>query len=147
MMKKKRRAFTLVELIIVAVLVVILAAAAIPYGAKTLETGKWREARATLQAIYAAEGEFCLHNDRYAELGPPSVPPTLLSERYLKDPNDPDQKSWLYTLIVTPPAFVPPGGDCGTFEVTATRQGTGRNVGETVTIDQEGVLGGTFDPN
>jgi len=142
-MKMKSDAFTLMELILVAVIIVIIAATVAPLGAKTLEVGKWKAARATLQAIHSAEEEFCIHRGTYAALGAPGVANTIVGGRYIDDPNDPDQRDWIYTA--TPAGVVTPG-DCGTFTATAQRR-AGRNASETVTIDKNGDLGGTFDPN
>ena len=128
-MNPVRKGFTLMEALIVVVIISILAGLSIVYGTKPLEAAKAKAARAILQTIYAAEKEYCIHNGIYADL------PILLTESYLDDPNDPDQRDWLYS------ASHAGGGtpnDCGTFTVDASRRGSGHNGGETITIDQDG---------
>ena len=117
------------EVLIVVVIISILAGLSIVYGTKPLEAAKAKAAKAMLQTIYAAEKEYCIHNDTYADLS------ALIAERYLDDPNDPDQRDWSYSTPSVGGASPP--NDCGTFTAEASRQGTGHNFGETITIDQD----------
>ena len=125
-----KEGLTLMELLVVLVIILILAAGAVLYGSRPLEFAHAKAARATLQTIYAAEREFCIHNGRYTDL------PTLLAERYMQDPNDPDQQRWVYDVL-------PLGGEdlntCGNFIAQATRI-AGPNIGEFIAVDQTGTI-------
>ena len=123
------------ELLIVMVIITVLATLAVTYGTKSLEATKAKTARAMLQVIYAAEKEYCIHSGSYTTLGAFVTPGTLLGERYLDNPNDPDQRDWNYTTPA-PGASTGPN-NCGTFLVIATRRGTGHNGGNDIRIDQD----------
>ena len=123
------------EVLIVVTIITVLAALTVVYGTKSLEATKAKTARAMLQVIYAAEKEYCIHGGTYTTLGAFGTSGTLLGERYLDDPNDPDQKDWTYTTPA-PGASTGPN-NCGTFLVIATRQGSGHNGGGTIRIDQD----------
>ena len=132
----KKNAYTLIEVLIVVVIVSILAGLSVIYGTKPLEAAKAKAARAMLQTIYAAEKEYCIHSGSYTTLGTSSTSGTLLGERYIDNPNDPDQRDWNYTTPA-PGASTGPN-DCGTFTVNARRRGSGHNAGQTISIDQDG---------
>lgn len=142
----RKSAFTLIELLMVVVILATLAGLSLLYGARPIESGKARAARAVLQVIYAAEREYCIHhlpNGSYGDLGTRGAPGPLVTNGYMDDPNDPDQRDWDYTTT-----GIVPGGpnDCGTFTAEATRR-TGPNNGEFISIDQDGTFAGDFDPS
>ncbi|MFH1857306.1 MAG: type II secretion system protein [Candidatus Omnitrophota bacterium] len=132
-----KKAFTLAELLIVIVIVTTLIGGGAIIGHQTAEAARGRAARLNLQAIYAAEKEWCNHYGTYTGLA------NLVNNNYITTPNDPDQINWTYTTPIVVGGMPP--NDCGAFTAAATRR-RGSNNGETVTIDEGGVFGGTFTP-
>ena len=92
-----------------------------------------------LQVIYAAEREHCIHHDAFAEVGFRGTPGPLVINEYISDPNDPDQVDWNYTSPVLGPAGV---NTCGPLLIRATRS-AGSNAGESIDIDENGVIDNT----
>jgi len=137
----KETGYTLIELVIVFVIIGVMAGLAVIYGNRPLEVAHGRSARAVLQAIHAAEREFCIHNNVFTDLGDELTPGTLIGDAYLDDP-DFDQQIWDFDATAVPD---PNPNACGTFTATATRV-SGVNVGEDITLDETGQFGGSWDP-
>jgi len=126
-----RRAFTLVELLITVIVIAVLVSIAIPTYIVTMERAKEREARATLEAMRAAELSYASERRTF-------LPLTAGSDDEwqaigLENPNNNANAAWTYE-------FTAPTG-------TATRSAPSPNSGETITLDQDGTVGGDWDPS
>ncbi|MFC1667274.1 type IV pilin protein [Candidatus Omnitrophota bacterium] len=117
-----RKGFTLVEVLIVVIIIGILAAIGIPQFADTIEKAKGSEAKAGLGHIQTGEKVYCVENEFYT---------TNLTDLDITV----SQKYW--SFAVTTPSSV-------TYTATATRSG-GVRAGQTVTMDQTGVISGNWD--
>lgn len=131
-MNMKEYAYTLMEILIVLIIISILAGMAVIYTNRPLEMMKGKAARAVLQAIYAAEREYCIKRGSFADL------PTLINEGYADNPNDPDQRDWTYRIEGVGGESI---NDCGTFTAEAERRTAS---GGTITINQDGDYADNF---
>ncbi|MFH1777082.1 MAG: type IV pilin protein [Candidatus Omnitrophota bacterium] len=128
----RKTAFTLIEVMITIIIVAILATLAVPTYMKMAERAKRREAIATLNTIFAAERVYCTERRTYIDAAAAAEWAAL----NMDDPNANPQSNFGYTIS---------GATTTTFNATATRN-SGTYSGNTVTIDQTGNLGGTFNP-
>jgi len=118
-----RKAFTLTELLIVVLVIGILAAIGIPQLAASLEKARSADAKIGLNQIYRAEivfeGDRRFYTDSVGDLAD-----VALTERY-----------WSFR-IDTPTST--------SFTATATRT-SGSRSGQTITLDNLGILSGNWE--
>jgi len=118
----RSKGFTLVEVLIVVIIIGILAAIGIPQFASSIEKARGGEARAGLGHIQTAEKIYYAENDAYtqnpADLG------LSLTTTY-----------WSFTINT------PSGG----YVATATRGGSGPRRGQTLIMNQDGDISGTWE--
>jgi prepilin-type N-terminal cleavage/methylation domain-containing protein len=117
---------TLLELLAALAIVAILALMATASFARAVERARVREAKGVLQVIFNAERMYRLDTGAYGSLD------NLVNGRYLANPNP--HPDWGFGVAL--------GG--GGFTATATRS-AGGYAGRTVTIDQNGVIGGSHE--
>ena len=125
MRKINRKGFTLIELLIVLIIIGVLAAIGIPTLEKSLEKAKAGEAKIGLTYIYRAEIDYAgirggVYTTDINELGED----VALTRRY-----------WNFS-VDTPTS--------ATFTAIATRS-SGRRSGQTITLDDQGVLSGNWE--
>ena len=116
-----KKGFTLVEVLIVVIIIGILASIGIPQFAASIEKAKGGEARAGLGHIQTGEKIYYAEKEYYT---------TSLSDLDISL----TQRYWSFS-IATPTST--------TFTVTTTRSG-GAYSGQTITMDQNGTLSGTW---
>jgi type IV pilus assembly protein PilE len=129
-----RKGFTLIELIIVVIIIGILATFAVPQYLKTLERAKGSKARHALGLIAQAEKMYRAENDTYVNVADGNFDSTLGS--YIELNEIDSDTEWDYAVS---------GAGASAFLATSTRK-SGSNANETITLDQDGVWGGTFTP-
>jgi prepilin-type N-terminal cleavage/methylation domain-containing protein len=135
-----RRGFTLIELVTVLIVVGILTTLALPMFVKTMETTRAQEAVVALRQIRAAERIYRMQENFYYphhtdHPAPETVIATINHDlRTLLDTRT--NRNWNYSVDAN---------TSDTFTAAATRT-SGRNSGETITIDQGGDMGGTWSP-
>ncbi|MBD3263826.1 MAG: prepilin-type N-terminal cleavage/methylation domain-containing protein [Candidatus Omnitrophica bacterium] len=129
-----KKTFTMVELLVVVIIVAILATFALPQYLKAVEKAKAGKAKHNLSLISQAQKMYWDENDAYVAVASGAHDTTLGTYVELSDvDNDSD---WNY--VSTVPA-------AGQFNITATRA-TGPNSGETIIMDENGVITGSFTP-
>jgi prepilin-type N-terminal cleavage/methylation domain-containing protein len=134
----RKSGFTLVELIIVVIIIGILGVLSLPQYMSSLERARAGKARASMVLIAKAENMraadnngiyiACANNQLIANLG-----------SYVEMDEVEADTAWDYAVAL--------GGGPATFIITATKQAGLPNAGETITLDQFGVWGGTFTPD
>lgn len=130
-----RKGFTLVELIIVVIVVGILATIAIPQYLRATERAKGGKGISALGLIASAEKQRRAELDTYVSCTNATLVNNLGTYVEMDSiANDPD---WDYAVVAV-------GGT--SFTATATRAAGGSNAGETITLTDAGVRGGTFTP-
>ena len=134
-----KKGMSLNELIIVVLIVSVTVGLAIPIFQRTAEKVRGDDALATLRLLRAAEKVYYFDwNQRYVGLTP-AAPGLLVTEGYLQNPNGDSGRAFDYVVVPDN------GASPRTFGATATRR-SGCNNAETRTIDQAGVIGGTWTP-
>jgi len=129
----KLRGFTMIEVLLVAIIIAVLVSIAVPNYIQATERARAREAISTLNAMVAAERTYNAERRTYLDLTSDAEWEAIGME----NPNLNGQRSFDYTLTQ--------GG--GGFTATATRQPAGAvNATETITMTQDGTVGGTFTP-
>jgi len=124
----RKKGFTLVELTIVVILIAILAALAIPQFTRVQERAKVSAAKAKLDLVRKLQGMYHTLTDVYTtDFG-------LLDDE-LPEANESrlDDADWDIEVD---------SADASSFTISATRE-RGQYVNDTVTIDQDGTMGGT----
>lgn len=128
-----KKAFTLIELIVTVVIIGILAGLALPQFTKTFETTKAKEAVAALQQIRTGERSYRIEENTYWPSG--AGDNAAINTQLSLSLDTRADRNWDYSIIAV----------ANTFTATAQRT-SGRNAGETITIDENGNLGGSWSP-
>ena len=126
----KNKGFTLLEILIVVVIIGILASLAIPRYEKTVEHSRGTEAIANLNILRGAELRFWGEYDEIA---------TNFNDLDVENIQDNSSTYFTYSLDSY-------DNTTGNFTITATRQSVPPGIyeGDTITIDQDGNLDGTW---
>lgn len=119
-----KRAFTLIELVIVIMIIGVLAAIGIPQYAKSLEKARATDARVGISQIYRAELEYAANRAGIYTDSIEDLSDVALSERF-----------WTFS-IDTPTST--------SFTAIATRT-SGKCNGQTISMDQDGILSGNWE--
>jgi prepilin-type N-terminal cleavage/methylation domain-containing protein len=130
-----RRGFTLIELIMVVIVIGVLATIAVPQYMTATERAKGGKAKNALVLISQGEKLLRAETDAYAAYATKAAIQAGLAP-YLELNQIAADTDWLYATVAT----------STTFTATATRVAGGKNAAETITMDQDGVTGGTFTP-
>ena len=130
-----RKGFTLIELIVVVIVIGILATVAVPQYLKATERAKGGKARNSIGLISQGEKLYRADNNTYISCAAAGANAVLGSYIELADVDS--DTDWSYTVT---------GASTTAFTVTATRRVPSANAGETLTLTQDGVWGGTFTP-
>lgn len=118
-MRKKLRAFTLIELMIVVAIVGLLAAIAVPTYTSFICRTRVSEAKTALRAIYTAEESYRSENDRY--ISQPAANAEFLDGMMLSMPT----RRYEYSILA------------GESTMLVTADGIGIMVGDTWSLDQQ----------
>jgi prepilin-type N-terminal cleavage/methylation domain-containing protein len=128
-------AFTLNEVIIVIIIIGILACFALPQFNRTIESAKAQEAVAALHQIRAGERIYRSKENFYWPAGAVEGDINTINTALRIFLDTRPERNWNYSVGANAVG--------NTFAATATRKGGGYN-GRTITINQNGVLGGTW---
>ena len=135
-----RRGLTLTEVITVLIIVGILSTLALPMFVKTMETTRAQEVVAALKQIRTAEKIYRTQENFYY----PHYTVHPAAETVIATINQ-DLRTFLDTRTNRNWDYSVDADASDTFTATATRT-SGRNINETITIDQDGDMGGTWSP-
>ncbi|MCP4649325.1 MAG: prepilin-type N-terminal cleavage/methylation domain-containing protein [PVC group bacterium] len=122
----RSKGFSLVELVLVVLVIAILVSISVPTYFQTVERARAREARATLESMFAAQRSYSAERRTFIDLPQASNPEWLAVG--LENPNLNTNRAFDYSLDET-------GGNA--FDATATRR-SGYNAGEIIEIDETG---------
>lgn len=130
--------FTMIELIVVTIIIAILAAIATPAYIKSMERTRGGIARAALVSIAKAEKMYSAENNgRYlAQTDAQLAAGPLDNFIEMNDIGFPADGDWQYSITT----------GVNTFTAIATKEAGVPNAGETITLTDAGVWGGTFTP-
>jgi type IV pilus assembly protein PilE len=127
-----KKGFTLLELLIVVIVISVLASFAVPQYLTAVERAKGAKAQNALGLISQAEKMYRAENDVYINFAAGAADGTLGD--YIELTEVDNDQDWTYTVT---------GSSATAFTATATRA-AGANSGDTITLVQDGVWGGTF---
>ena len=130
-----KKGFTLIELLIVVIVVAILATFAVPQYLKVVEKTKGAKATHNGTLITNAEKMHRAELDLYLDVANDVFAASVLNDFVEMVEIDADT-DWTYDVTLS---------DASTFLLTMVRV-DGPNATETITVDQDGVVGGTFAP-
>jgi prepilin-type N-terminal cleavage/methylation domain-containing protein len=145
--RARRAGFTMMEILTTVVIVGVLATAVALPQMRTLEAAKRGAAVNVLNAIYAGERVYALANGDDYCAAPGAAPACSWDEIYVDDPNEDPPPPPVRGATVPGVSFAVTVNNAVNpqqFTATATRTGTGPCGGETVTIDQDRVIGGSW---
>lgn len=133
----KVKGFTLIELVLVVMVIAILVSISIPTYFQTVERARAREARSTLESIFAAQRSYSAERRAFINLpvGTAAADNVIWQAVGMENPNTNANASFTYSTAGAP----------GAFTATASRT-TGPNTGETITVTNGGVWGGDWAP-
>lgn len=135
-----RRGLTLTEVVTVLIIVGILSTLALPMFVKTMETTRAQEVEAALKQIRTAEKIYRTQENFYY----PHYTVHPAAETVIATINQ-DLRTFLDTRPNRNWDYSLDSDASDTFTATATRT-SGGNSGETMTIDEDGDMGGTWSP-
>ena len=125
----KNRGFTLVELIIVIIIIGILASIAIPQYMNAVERARIGKAKSALGMIIKAEKMYIADKNAFST----DVAAGGTLDKYVEMADIAGDPDWGYAIA----------GAEAAYTATATRSGAGTHAGQTVTLTNAGVWGGT----
>jgi len=130
--------FTMLELIVVTIIIAIIAAVATPAYIKSMERTRGGIARASLVSIAKAEKMYSAENNgRYLAQTDAQLAGGLLNQYVeMNDIGFPADQDWVYSVTTA----------VNTFTATATKDVGVPNAGETITLTDAGIWGGTYNP-
>ncbi len=128
----------MIELIVVTIIIAILAAVATPAYIKSMERTRAGIARSSLVAIAKAEKMYSAENNgRYLAQTDAQLSSGILDQYVeMNDIGFPANLDWVYSVTTAANAFT----------ARATKDVNLPNAGETITLTDAGIWGGTFTP-